>query len=153
MKTKILSILIVLCCFGFENHTTVTLNAADDIVATWYNDTKTAKIRIFLAQNDKYSGKIEWLKEPNDASGSPKKDPNNPDNKLQNRERLGMVILKYFDFNTKENKWENGTIYDPKNGKTYSGYITTEGSNKLNLRGYVAGMTWLGRTSTWEKAE
>lgn len=153
MKTKILGLLFVLCSFGFKNHTTVTLNVANDIVGLWYNDTKSAKIGIYLSSNNKYNGKIEWLREPNDANGNPKKDPKNPNDNLQNRDRLGMVILWNFEFNAKDNKWENGNIYDPNNGKTYSGYITKEGKDKLHLRGYIAGMTWLGRTSTWEKAE
>ena len=58
-----------------------------------------------------------------------------------------------FTWNASEQKWEKGTIYDPTEGKTYDGYIYFEGDNKkvLKLRGYVMGMTWLGRTSDWQR--
>lgn len=155
MKTKLISIALFICVCGFESHPTHVLNAADDILGTYWNQEKDAKIRIFLAQNGKYSGKVEWMKEPNDANGKPKKDVNNPNKDLRDNDRLGLVILKYFEYNEKEKIWEDGTVYDPKNGKTYSGIIRFEASNKdkLYLRGYVAGMTWIGRTAEWSRVK
>jgi uncharacterized protein (DUF2147 family) len=128
---------------------------ADDVRGTFWNDEKTAKIRIYRAKNGKYYGKIEWLKEPNDEQGNPKTDPNNPDPDLRSRPRLGMVIMKSFDWDSDEKLWEDGLIYDPNNGKTYDGYMKFEGDNlnKLYLRGYVLGMSWLGRTAEWERVD
>lgn len=129
---------------------------ADDIVATWLNADKDAHIRIFKAVNGKYAGKIEWMKEPLDPkTGKPKTDNLNPDPKLRNRERMGLVIMMNFEYIKSKNKWEGGTIYDPKSGKTYDSYIYFDGNNKktLFLRGYVMGMTWIGRTSEWTKVE
>ena len=93
------------------------------------------------------------LTAPNNPDGTPKKDPNNPKANLRDRDRLGMVIMNGFTWNASEQKWEKGTIYDPTEGKTYDGYIYFEGDNKkvLKLRGYVMGMTWLGRTSDWQR--
>jgi uncharacterized protein (DUF2147 family) len=45
--------------------------------------------------------------------------------------------------------WEDGKIYDPKNGKTYSCKMTLEG-NELKVRGYV-GFSLLGRTTVWTR--
>ncbi|MCB9252035.1 MAG: DUF2147 domain-containing protein [Flavobacteriales bacterium] len=134
---------------------TINLINADTIAGTWWNAEKDARIRIFKAINNRYSGKIEWMKEPNDAKGNPKTDNNNPNEKLRSTPRMGLVIMKNFDYNSTSKKWENGTIYDPKNGKTYDGYIYFEGNNfdKLKLRGYVLGMSWLGRTSEWQRFE
>lgn len=42
-------------------------------------------------------------------------------------------------------KWENGWIYNPENGKTYQSDIKLEGSDTLNLRGFVI-MSLFGRT-------
>lgn len=155
MHSKFLLIISIFLITGFKIHPTQVEVDPTDIVGTYWNDEKDAKIRIFLAQNGKYSGKVEWMKEPNDASGKPKKDVNNPNKSLRDRDRLGLVILKYFEFDEKEKKWVNGTVYDPKSGKTYSGYMRFEGTNtnKLYLRGYVMGMTWLGRTAEWERVQ
>jgi len=126
-----------------------------DIIGTYINEERDAKVRIFLAINDKYSGKVEWMKEPNDKSGKPKLDYNNPNPKKRDRERLGLVLLKNFQYNASENRWEGGTVYDPKVGKTYSGYMQfSEGDiNTLHLRGYVLGMPFLGRTAVWKRLD
>jgi uncharacterized protein (DUF2147 family) len=49
-----------------------------------------------------------------------------------------------------DNKYVDGTIYDPKNGKTYSCKMTCKGK-KLDIRGYI-GISLIGRTTTWERA-
>ena len=58
----------------------------------------------------------------------------------------GMVIVEGLELNGKI--WEEGTILDPKSGKTYSCYITFENDNTLKVRGYI-GFSLLGRTQKW----
>ena len=58
----------------------------------------------------------------------------------------GMVIVEGLKLNGKT--WEEGTILDPKSGKTYSCYITFENNNTLKVRGYI-GFSLLGRTQKW----
>lgn len=120
---------------------------ADDILGIWYNQEKTGKVEIFKS-GDKYNGKIVWLKEPM-RDGAPKLDRENEDEDLRKRPIMGLEILQDFVFD--DDEWEDGTIYDPKNGETYSCYITKEG-DKLNVRGYI-GIALIGRTSIWTKAE
>jgi uncharacterized protein (DUF2147 family) len=153
MKTLFVSILFISSVL-FPTRLALT-PIASDILGTYWNEEKDAKIRIYLAQNGKYAGKIEWMKEPNDASGKPKLDNLNPNSKLRSNPRLGLAIMKNFEFNAGNKRWEDGTIYDPKNGKTYDGYMYFDGkqTDKLSLRGYVLGMSMLGRTSTWERVK
>ncbi|GAA4470214.1 DUF2147 domain-containing protein [Nemorincola caseinilytica] len=124
--------------------------AQDQIERLWYNEEKTAKIQVFKATDGKFYGKIIWLKEPNNEQGKPKVDKNNPKKERQNDPVLGLQILKGF-VKDGATGYEDGTIYDPKNGKTYSCKITYKG-NSLDVRGYV-GISLLGRTTTWTKAE
>ena len=147
--TWCLSLVMVASAFA------VSAVSGDDVRGTYWNAEKTAKIRIYSAKNGKYYGKIEHLVEPNDENGKPKKDPENPNSDLRDRERLGMIIMKSFEWNEEEKEWQDGTIYDPNNGKTYDGYMYFDGDNTktLKLRGYVMGMTWLGRTSAWERID
>ena len=58
----------------------------------------------------------------------------------------GMVIVEGLELNGKT--WEEGTILDPKSGKTYSCYITFDDDNTLKVRGYI-GFSLLGRTQKW----
>ena len=121
----------------------------DKIEGLWYNDIKSAKIQISKGTDGKFNGKIVWLKEPL-KDGKPKTDEENKDEKLRSRPIIGMAILSGF-VPDGDHKYTDGKIYDPKNGKTYSCNITHNGKT-LSIRGYV-GISLLGRTTTWERAE
>ena len=58
---------------------------------------------------------------------------------------LGLEIIKNME--KKGSKYKNGTILDPKKGKTYACEIWREGEN-LIVRGKIA---FLGRNQTWHK--
>lgn len=149
MKTFIYTTLLSIM---FALAPNVNAQTADEILGDWLNQEGTAKIHIFKANNGKYKGKyygkIYWLKEPT-KNGKPKVDDQNPDVNKRNQEIVGLVILNDFTFDSDDKEWSNGTIYDPKNGKTYSCTITKSG-DKLNVRGYV-GISMIGRTAIWTK--
>ncbi|MBE9480877.1 MAG: DUF2147 domain-containing protein [Bacteroidetes bacterium] len=125
---------------------------ATDIEGVWLNEDTDAHVEIYKIDG-KYFGKIIWLRDPIDEeTGKPKKDKNNPDESLQDQLTLGLKILNDFVFDG-DDEWEDGTIYDPKNGKTYSCYIKFEDENNLNklkIRGYI-GISWFGRTTYWTR--
>ena len=114
----------------------------DAIIGEWMNEQKDAKFQI-IKQDGSYFGKIIW------GTGDQNKDSKNPDSKLRNRALIGLVILKNFVFDGK-NTWEDGTIYDPREGKTYSCNITLKGINQMHLRGFV-GISLFGRTEIWHR--
>jgi uncharacterized protein (DUF2147 family) len=119
-----------------------------DIVGEWYNAEKDAVITLF-EDGSTISGKITWMKFPNDENGNPKTDPLNPDEKLRSRARMGMIMMHSFSYN-EDGVWDNGELYDPKKGKNYSGMITLKDKNTLDLRGYI-GFSFIGRSSTWTR--
>ncbi|MCK4880074.1 MAG: DUF2147 domain-containing protein [Bacteroidales bacterium] len=125
---------------------------ANKIEGTWYNDDKTSTIEITKGTDGKYLGKINWLDEPNE-NGKPKIDDENPDPKLATRPIMGLAIVKNFEYDSKKKKWEEGSIYDPKNGKTYDCYAWFKDGNynSLYLKGYVAGIKALGRKTIWTR--
>jgi uncharacterized protein (DUF2147 family) len=122
---------------------------ADRLEGLWYNDVKSGKILITRGADGKFSGKVVWLKEPNE-NGKPKVDRMNEDPKLRSRPRLGLQVLTGFEKDG-DDKYTGGTIYDPLNGKTYSCKITYKG-NTLDIRGYI-GISLFGRTTVWSRAE
>jgi uncharacterized protein (DUF2147 family) len=138
---------IILLSFLIASYTRTlsqTAVAADDITGTWISHLEKGHVEI-TRDGDKYSGKIVWLKAPAYPDGSPKIDKNNPDKTKRDQPLVGLVVLKNLVF--VKDHWENGTIYDPESGKTYSCRITKK-DNKLDLRGYV-GASQIGRTQTW----
>ncbi len=122
---------------------------ATDIVGFWLNQDADAKVEIYKS-GDKFYGKIVWLKTPIDpVTKKEKLDSKNPDNSLKQRPILNLEILKHFTFDG-DNEWNDGAIYDPKSGKTYSCLIKFEEANKLKIRGYI-GVSLIGKTTYWTR--
>jgi uncharacterized protein (DUF2147 family) len=93
---------------------------------------------------------VVWLKEPNDPeTGKPKLDKNNADAAAKTKPVLGLINI--WGFVPKEdNLWDEGNIYDPKNGNTYSSTMKLINANSLEVRGYI-GVSLIGRTDTWTR--
>lgn len=76
----------------------------------------------------------------------PQTDVNNQDRALRSRSLCGLELGAGF-VPVGGDRAENGHIYDPKTGKTYTAALTLEG-NALLLRGYV-GIKLFGKTEKW----
>lgn len=127
----------------------------DDILGVWLNQEKDANIEIFRC-GEKYCGKVVRLKDPHYPEGSkdgvpgtPKLDHNNPNPELRKAPVIGLQIVHDFAF-AGDNRWKGGKVYDPKNGKTYSGKMTLVSPNELHLRGFI-GISLIGRTAVWSR--
>ena len=68
---------------------------------------------------------------------------------MRSRELVGLMILSGFVFDG-DDTWEDGTIYDPREGKTYSCKMSLDGTNNLSIRGYM-GISLFGRSETWTR--
>jgi len=123
--------------------------SANDIAGLWLPGSGKARVNVYLAKNDKYYGKIVWLREPNDDAGKAKVDKNNTDESKRKEPLMGYLLLKAFEFKG-DGVFENGTIYDPESGSTYSCRITMPDKNTLEVRGYI-GVSLFGRTDTWKR--
>jgi uncharacterized protein (DUF2147 family) len=123
----------------------------DKVVGFWLTEKGTSQVEIYKAEDGKYYGKISWLEEPNE-DGKPKMDTENPDDALKTRPILGLNLLQGFVYNQKDKEWEDGSIYDPDNGKTYDCYMWFEDDrNILKIKGFVMGMRFLGRSTSWKR--
>jgi uncharacterized protein (DUF2147 family) len=118
----------------------------DKITGTWWSEDKKGRTEIYKS-NNKYFGKIVWLKEPNNKNGNPVRDTENPKPILQKRPVLKLVVLTNLVYDSKSKEWINGEVYDPESGKTYTCTVWLE-NGKLNLRGYWG---WLYETQEWTR--
>jgi uncharacterized protein (DUF2147 family) len=142
-------ILILLISLFIGAHVKAQTPASDIIVGTWITENGQAHVKVTKSGNY-YYGRIIWLKEPLNADKKPKVDHHNPDVSKQQTPIIGIKILSSFEYTG--SAWEEGTIYDPNNGKTYKCKITLNNNNSLNIRGYV-GTPMMGRTSVWTRVE
>ena len=123
--------------------------AGDKLIGVWSPSDGRSYLKIDKIGN-KYFGRVVWLKEPNDENGNPRVDKNNPDESLRSTPLKGYRVLKDFVYTTEGEIWEDGTIYDPKNGTTYNCRIELIEENKIEVRGYV-GTAVFGRTDVWTR--
>jgi len=136
---------------------TVFADEADNILGAWLTAEGKSKVEIYKC-GAKYCGKIVWLKipqypadDPQGMGGKDKMDRENPDKALKTRPLLGINIIQDFVYDG-EAEWDDGTIYDPRNGKTYSCSMTLTDANTLEVRGYV-GLPLFGRTAIWTRVK
>jgi uncharacterized protein (DUF2147 family) len=142
---KYFSILLLLTAITFSGFS----QNKDAILGRWVNPSGEAHVEI-SKRNDKYYGKMVWLKNPRDGQGVAKTDVKNPEPGLKSRPLLGLEMLK--DFVYEDGKWTDGKIYDPKSGKTYSCNITQKDNNHISIRGYM-GISLIGRSETWKRVK
>ena len=145
MKKATLSLLFALCA------NSLFAQEANDILGYWLNEEADAKIEVFK-QDDKFFGKIVWLEEPKYENGEWKLDTENPDENLRHRKKLGLQIMRNLVWDKGDKEWNDGKIYDAREGDTYSLYATLKGKEILNLRGYI-GFSIFGKTTSWTRAK
>ena len=98
----------------------------------------------------KLSARIVALNEPKTAAGREKTDIFNPDPKKRSNPIIGLVFISGFTKKS-DTRWENGTVYDPKSGKTYSCFMELQGPDQIKVRGFI-GIALIGRNYIWTKA-
>jgi len=103
-------------------------------------------IRVSLV-GDELRGAIE--------RGMPGDDPNELCTKCpgdrKNQRKIGMTIMT--GLHRQDDHWGGGEILDPNNGRIYRCRVkAVDAGRKLEVRGYI-GISLLGRTQTWVRAE
>lgn len=123
--------------------------ADEGVVGTWATEGGKSHVEISRCGSH-LCGEIVWLQEPNDAAGKPKVDRNNPDQALRDRPIIGLPLLNGFVAGSEPGTWEDGTIYNPEDGETYSCTMTLLDDGRLRVRGYV-GLPIFGKSQVWTR--
>ena len=118
----------------------------DDVLGKWISTDKSVAVQVYRQRND-FKAKVIWFDERL-GSGTPmnsRHDTHNPDEKLRTRKVIGMDILNGLNFNSANQRWESGKIYDASSGRTWDalGEINSEG--KLCVRGFWK-FSWIGKS-------
>ncbi len=124
--------------------------ARAEAIGLWATVEEKSHVKIETCGN-LLCGTIVWLKEPNDENGVAKRDRNNEDESLRDRPIIGLKLLESFkQTGEKPNAWEDGSIYNPEDGKTYASKMALQGSDVLLVEGCV----WIFcKEQTWTRVE
>lgn len=137
-----IKVVIIIFLSGFYS-----ISNAQSIIGEWetFDDLTGDKLSVVEIYNinDIYFGKIIHLFE--DSLDSVCDQCEDGDH---NKPIIGLVIIK--NLIKDDDEYNEGTILDPNNGKSYKCYMELIGTNKLKLRGYI-GFSILGRTQYWQR--
>jgi len=118
-------------------------------VGIWFDDTGQGAIEIAPC-GQSLCGRIIWLKEMTDEKGQPLTDGFNPDPRNRERPICGLQIIG--DLKLQPNgAWDEGWIYDPKEGKSYDVEISLRAPDRLQVKGYL-GVKFLSESFVWQRA-
>jgi uncharacterized protein (DUF2147 family) len=118
----------------------VSAQAAEDAFGTWLNPDDKSNIELYKC-GEGLCAKITKLV---DAKAT---DEKNPDAAKRSRPIVGLVIMDGAK-KSGANKW-SGTLYNPTDGKSYSGTVAVKTKDAVDLSGCVAYV--LCRTTTWTR--
>lgn len=131
--------------------TTIFGAGPSDILGTWKTEGDDSFLEFFKC-GENICGKIIWLKQPNYMNtkdgpvGKIKVDRKNPSPGLRTRPILGLQVMKGLTAKG-NNRWGNGTCYDPETGKSYKCKMQMASHDRLELRGNI-GISLIGRNYT-----
>ncbi|MCC2544974.1 DUF2147 domain-containing protein [Hymenobacter sp. BT175] len=121
-------------------------------LGVWVDDSGDAHIEVYHC-GEKLCGRLVWLREPNDArTGHPKLDARNPEPHKRNQPLQNLVVLQGLTYSAGSGRWEDGQIYDPHNGRTYSCYLSMANKDRMEVKGYI-GFSIIGRSHYWSRVK
>jgi len=118
---------------------------AADATGTWTTEGGKSHVKISRC-GENLCGNIVSLATPNDETGKPKTDHNNEDESKRTRPILGMQIVLGMAPNGDNFK---GRLYNPEDGKTYTGYLKLTDDSHIEVKGCVMGI--LCKSQTWTR--
>ena len=117
----------------------------------WLTEEQDSHVKFYPCDddNEELCGTIVWLKRPLGKDGKPRRDVKNEDESLRGRQVLGLEVITDME-NQGGGEWEDGEIYNPKDGETYDAEIEEIDANTIK----VSGCIWfLCETQTWTRVE
>lgn len=147
MKNLILATLFLL--LSVENF---AQQPADKIIGQWESVDGDIKLKFDIFKQDgKYFGKLLWASNMFETDGkTPKKDFNNPDDKLKKRSRKDIVNVTNLQY--KNGEYTRGKLYNPTDGDTYSLNAKLKSADELHFQGYL-GISLLGKTMKFKRIQ
>lgn len=128
---------LILLIFTVISSASIAQNSPDAIVGKWMAIPKKNLIVEVYKSGNQYRGKIVWFNDNDDKTKpmNTRLDEKNENPALRNRKVLGLEVLNNMVYNVKNNRWENGKIYDAKSGKTYNSSASIKDTT-LQVRGF-----------------
>lgn len=124
-------------------------SASAGFAGLWYDDTSQGAVEITPCR-DRLCGRVVWLRDMLGKDGRPLTDSLNSDPKLRQRPICGLPVIG--DLKPQSSgAWDEGWIYDPKQGKQFDVELKLRSADTLQVLGYL-GLKFLSETFIWRRA-
>jgi uncharacterized protein (DUF2147 family) len=147
MRVKFLLTLVALTVLTVNISKANNVPPAEQICGKWESSDKNLIVLVYMKDN-KFQGKIIWY---SDTGGKPMDygtDKRNPDPALRSRKILGMSVLRDLSYQPATNSWEDGIIYESKNGREWNASVYIDKHGFLKVKGYWH-FKLIGKTMTF----
>ncbi len=119
--------------------------AQADPRGVWLTEGGKSHVEIHDCGDGALCGRIVWLKSPLGKDGKPRRDRGNEDEALRDRPILGLRMVWGME-DQGGGEWDDGRIYNPNDGQTYSAEMEEIDADTLEVAGCVLfickGQTW-----------
>ena len=143
VKNPMILLIVLYLCFPGADALAQQVRE-EDLPGTWLTEDGTGEITVYRDGN-RYFGRIRG------GTSEEQYDVHNPDKARRNDPLIGLVILKDLAYDG-NGTWTGGTVYDSRNGKTYSCNVRLLRRDKLRITGFI-GFSWIGRSEVWQKID
>ncbi len=129
---------ITLLLFVIQSHLLIAQCQSDAILGKWIPYPRQNFIVEIYKDSNQYKGRLVWFKDTDDTTKpmAVRLDEKNPKPELRHRKLLGIEVLSGMVFNPKTLRWEDGEIYDAKNGRIWSSTARLTKAGTLEVRGF-----------------
>ena len=150
VMSKTISLLALSVLVGAFSTSALAGAAEHKIQGLWVDNKDPNRQKFAVMVEDcgsKVCGSLYWLKKPVSSNGLPKRDKHNPNEAMRDRPLCGLQILTGFQ-PANDALWQDGEIYNPDDGLTFSSTMKLSPEGTLKIRGYV-GISLFGKTLEW----
>ena len=139
---------IIVLLFFLLSTICLAQTAPDVILGKWMTTTGNCMVEVYK-QNQEFKAKILWFK----ATKKPMNewtDDKNSNVALRKRKLLGMDVISGLHYDSDENQWVDGMIYDATTGKEWNSIVWVTKDNFLKVKGYWL-FRFLSETKTFKR--
>jgi uncharacterized protein (DUF2147 family) len=123
----------------------------DEILGEWWTEGNEGRIVMKRQRDGSFIGKTTCCLPDKPSKDRPVQDINNPNPKLRSRSTMGIIIIWKLKYEG-NGEYEDGYVYNPRDGKTYRIDMEVVDRNTVEIRGYL-GIPLLGQTQTWKRVQ
>lgn len=149
MRAAALAIAVILAP-ALASGTSSVVAEREPVHGLWLTENGRAIVE-FSACGETACGRTVWVADPRDESGVLKRDIKNPEPGKRVRPICGLQLVGGLRSDG-TGTWDDGWIYNPRDGDTYSVKVTARSETELEVRGFV-GVSLLGKSQTWTRVD